>query len=247
MDAHVKFNLRYLKGMDGVPTIESGLIIDNSDGDEYLQIPSLTTTERDALTPVNGMTIYNETTTEFNKYENGGWKDLGGGVDHGGLDGLGDDDHTQYQKENLLTTAGDIVYATGASAWARLGIGTNGQYLRTNAGATAPEWTSGVFPQYGILIWHGTIANIPAGFVICDGNNSTPNLLTKFLQGVATAGTDPGATGGAATHTHSLGLTHDAQAWTDGTVIYGEDASTTVTGAGDSEPTFYDVAFIMKS
>lgn len=142
MNTHVRDNTRYVKGLDGVPTIESGLIIDNTGGDEYLQIPSLTTTERNNLTPVNGMVVYNETTNEFNKYENAGWKDLGGGTDHGGLDGLTDDDHTQYQKENVLTTAGDIAYATAASTWARLGIGTANQLLRTNTGATAPEWTT---------------------------------------------------------------------------------------------------------
>lgn len=48
-----------------------------------------------------------------------------------------------------------------------------------------------------IFVWHGTIASIPSGFVICDGNNGTPNLLTRFLEGVATAGTNPGSTGGA--------------------------------------------------
>lgn len=60
-----------------------------------------------------------------------------------------------------------------------------------------------------IVMWHGTIANIPAGYVICDGNNSTPNLLTRFIEGVADAITDPGATGGATaktseTHKHSM-------------------------------------------
>jgi len=39
-----------------------------------------------------------------------------------------------------VTTAGDLVYATGANALARLGIGTAGQALKTNSGATAPEW-----------------------------------------------------------------------------------------------------------
>lgn len=50
------------------------------------------------------------------------------------------DDHTQYQKSSLLTTAGDLPYATGASTWARLGIGTAFQMLGTNSGATAPSW-----------------------------------------------------------------------------------------------------------
>ena len=40
-----------------------------------------------------------------------------------------------------VTTAGDIVYATGSAAIARLGIGTAYQTLATNSGATAPEWT----------------------------------------------------------------------------------------------------------
>lgn len=53
-----------------------------------------------------------------------------------------------------------------------------------------------------IAVWAGTIATIPDGWKICDGNNSTPNLLGYFLQCVATAVTEPGTTGGAATHDH---------------------------------------------
>jgi hypothetical protein len=61
-------------------------------------------------------------------------------VDHGTLLGLADDDHTQYVLDSILTTAGDIFYATGASTPVRLGIGTAGQGLVVNSGATAPEW-----------------------------------------------------------------------------------------------------------
>lgn len=59
-----------------------------------------------------------------------------------------------------------------------------------------PQATGGLLSGM-IVVWHGTLANIPAGFVICDGNNGSPNLLDRFLQGVATAATDPGTTGGA--------------------------------------------------
>jgi hypothetical protein len=41
--------------------------------------------------------------------------------------------------QNVLTTEGDLIYR-GASAETRLGIGTAGQILKVNSGATAPEW-----------------------------------------------------------------------------------------------------------
>lgn len=43
----------------------------------------------------------------------------------------------------LSLVAGDILYATGANTVVRLAIGTAGQALRVNTGATAPEWASG--------------------------------------------------------------------------------------------------------
>ena len=55
-----------------------------------------------------------------------------------------------HVRDNLLetavakvTTQGDLVYATGANALARLAKGTAYQVLRMNSGATAPEWTQG--------------------------------------------------------------------------------------------------------
>jgi len=45
-------------------------------------------------------------------------------------------------KISNYTTAGDIVYGTGSSVISRLGIGTVGQVLAVNSGATAPEWVS---------------------------------------------------------------------------------------------------------
>jgi hypothetical protein len=44
--------------------------------------------------------------------------------------------------KSTVTTAGDVIYATGNAAVARLGIGTFGQVLTVNAGATAPEWAT---------------------------------------------------------------------------------------------------------
>ena len=43
---------------------------------------------------------------------------------------------------DLITTAGDILYGTAADTVARLGIGTAGQVLTVNSGATAPQWAT---------------------------------------------------------------------------------------------------------
>ena len=39
-----------------------------------------------------------------------------------------------------IDAAGDLIYGTGSDAFTRLGIGTAGQVLKVNSGATAPEW-----------------------------------------------------------------------------------------------------------
>ena len=41
-----------------------------------------------------------------------------------------------------LTTTGDVLYASAANTPARLALGSAGQILVVNAGATAPEWAA---------------------------------------------------------------------------------------------------------
>jgi len=41
-------------------------------------------------------------------------------------------------------TAGDLVYFASGTTFTKLGIGTAGQYLTVNSGATAPQWTTAV-------------------------------------------------------------------------------------------------------
>ena len=54
-----------------------------------------------------------------------------------------------HVRDNLLalwpyTANGDMKYRSGAAALTALAIGTAGQVLTTNAGATAPEWAGGM-------------------------------------------------------------------------------------------------------
>jgi len=49
-------------------------------------------------------------------------------------------------------------------------------------------------------MWSGAIINIPAGWVLCDGNNGTPNLKDRFIVGAGLS-FSVGDTGGAASQT----------------------------------------------
>ena len=40
-----------------------------------------------------------------------------------------------------------------------------------------------VIPTGGIIMWSGTIANIPTGWALCNGTNGTPNLQDRFIVG----------------------------------------------------------------
>ena len=53
-------------------------------------------------------------------------------------------------------------------------------------------------PAGAIIMWHGLIANIPSGWVLCNGSNGTPDLRGQFVQGAAN-GVEAGATGGSNT------------------------------------------------
>lgn len=57
----------------GTTTPNASSILDLSSTTGALLLTRMTTTERNALTAVNGMIIYNSTTNAFNFYENGAW------------------------------------------------------------------------------------------------------------------------------------------------------------------------------
>jgi microcystin-dependent protein len=90
----------------------------------------------------------------------------------------------------------------------------------------------GTVPVGGIIMWSGSRNNIPAGWVLCDGTDGTPNLCDRFIVG-ASGQYAVGATGG----TNEVTLTeaqmpshqHDYK-------FYGADN----TGGWDSDNVFYD-------
>ena len=122
-------------------------------------------------------------------------------------------------------------------------------------------------PSGVIAMWHGASNAIPSGWVICDGNNSTPNLTDKFIKSTGTANaTGGGTTSGATTlatsqipsHAHDLtGRNQDRSDVTDGLrtsgagVNYGLDTGNQGGGGShthtQAEPVYFSLIFIMKT
>lgn len=95
-----------------------------------------------------------------------------------------------FGNENL-TTAGEIISTGGGFRFPDATV----QTTAANAGSAVPV--------RGIIMWSGSIDEIPTGWALCDGENETPDLRNRFILGTAT-GEEPGATGGTANHTHTL-------------------------------------------
>jgi len=104
--------------------------------------------------------------------------------------------------------------------------------------AAAPAATP--IPAGGILLWSGSIGSIPAGYVLCNGNNSTPDLRDRFIVGAgSTYAVD--ATGGSAdsvlpTHTHTATVTDPQHTHGGAGVAFGAGSSIQAPGGGFASP-----------
>ena len=128
--------------------------------------------------------------------------------------------------------------------------GTSGQVL-LSAGSNTPTWGN-AFVAGMIMLWSGSSATIPSGWLLCDGANSTPDLRNRFVVG-ATSTYAVGATGGSAdaivvAHTHTG--TTDSTSLT-GTLAHGGNstatgvfsASSSFSGVGQNSQTNYIASF----
>jgi hypothetical protein len=88
--------------------------------------------------------------------------------------------------------------------------GASGQVLLSAGGSNTPTWGN-AFVAGMIMLWSGSSASIPSGWLLCDGTNSTPDLRNRFVVGAGSTYA-VGATGGSAnaivvSHTHSFSAT----------------------------------------
>ena len=105
-----------------------------------------------------------------------------------------------------------------------------------------------------IMLWHGGAGGVPLGWVICDGNNGTPDLRDRFVIGAGST-YNPGSTGGDEIHRHDFTSDGHSHTIVPGTGLKdGTDSSKTTTTAVDtgetdddsSMPEYYGLYFIMR-
>ena len=123
------------------------------------------------------------------------------------------------------------------------------RHVSQQAGISAAK-ISGLpqIPQGIIVMWSGSLTNIPAGWVLCDGSNGSPNLRDRFVVG-ASAVRSVGATGGSEAHSHSastgIGSTRTGDGGGTGGSRSDHTHPVTVTTTNHLPP-FYALAFIRK-
>ena len=140
-------------------------------------------------------------------------------------------------------TTGDLVYASGTTAISKLGIGSALQVLKTNSGASAPEWvTETDLCPVGSIVMYGA-ASAPTNWLLCDGTAVSRSTYSDLfsaisttygegdgsltfnvpnLQGVFPIGYDGGS---------SYALAATGGATTDTPTLSGSNAGTTLTSA----------------
>jgi len=89
------------------------------------------------------------------------------------------------------------------TARARASVSASGDLSYNSSNGQFSVNVPSAFVSGMIILWSGNTGNIPSGFVLCDGNNGTPNLTDRFIVG-AGAAYSPGATGGSSSVTLSV-------------------------------------------
>jgi hypothetical protein len=161
----------------GFKDFVTGEVLTAADVDGYLMqgvwvFASATARDAAVTSPQEGNFAYLKDTNVTTYYTGSAWANL----DTTGM-------------TNPMTTTGDTIYSSSGSTPARLGIGTAGQVLQVNSGATAPEWATPA--GGGGMTLLSTTSLSGSSVTISSINQSYTNLFVVIYQ-VATAANDAG-------------------------------------------------------
>lgn len=151
----------YLQGSLSGITAFTGLTITTTTG--ALTLPRMSTADRDALTAVNGMEIYNSDTDKFQSYENSAWVDAIGGGGSGANTNLSNLDSPTAINQDLIITSGKNIF-----------LANNEVMQARNAADSAYLTVIGVDSGDQVGIYDGTFFTPPA-----------INVTSKVLQNAA--------------------------------------------------------------
>jgi hypothetical protein len=159
----------------GFKVFTTGEVLTSADTNNFLMQGVLVfddATARDAAitAPVEGQFAYLKDTNVTTYYTGSAWANL----DTTGM-------------TNPMTTTADIIYSSSGSTPARLGIGTAGQVLQVNSGATAPEWATPA--AGGGMTLLSTTAITAVSQVSITGIDQTYNQLVIVMENAATTNT----------------------------------------------------------
>lgn len=111
-------------------------------------------------------------------------------------------------------------------------IGGTTPAAATFTNLTVTGTTTGIttIPTGVIVMWSGSIASIPAGWLLCNGTSGTPDLRDRFIVGAgstyAVAATGGSADAIAVAHTHTFSATTSSDgAHTHNLAVYGASSA----------------------
>jgi hypothetical protein len=123
-------------------------------------------------------------------------------------DGTNIVDQVNYISSSL-TTGGNLTVGGNFSVTGTATLSANPTLaLQAATKQYVDSIVAGGFPSGGIIMWSGSVASIPAGWLLCNGTSGTPDLRDRFIVGAGNTYA-VGATGGSAnaivvSHTHSV-------------------------------------------
>lgn len=132
------------------------------------------------------------TNVKLNSNQNAITTVVNGGLDNGNVNTTGG--YHLFQAVGVLPSAGSqgaVYYLTSDNT---LNFDTGSSFVKSvvvsspsanqipvYSGSAWVPTTGYLVPQGIIVMWSGTIATIPSGWVLCDGTNSTPDLRNRFI------------------------------------------------------------------
>lgn len=148
----------------GYKLFNTGDVLLASEVNTYLQqqvtmVFANATARTSALSGVlaEGMMSYLQDTNTVEVYNGTSWVSIGGsgditevqaGTGISVASGTGPIPVITNTVATAFDAAGDLIYGTGSDTFAKLALGTAGQVLKVNSGATAPEWGAAPAPAF---------------------------------------------------------------------------------------------------